>query len=72
MAKVVEKLSKETSEEQFQKLFNKNKPDLNTHLIFYCQIGKRSDRAGQMALQLGYKNVQNYLGSWAEYSKKAQ
>lgn len=69
VGQVIERLSPETSAEQFQKMFGIRKPSLDSQIIFYCQIGKRSDRAGRMAIDLGYKNVKNYLGSWAEYSK---
>lgn len=68
MAQVIKSLSPETSAKRFQEMFGTKKPNLDSKIIFYCQIGKRSDRAGQMAINLGFKNVKNYLGSWAEYS----
>lgn len=43
------------SEKEFKLTFKRNKPSENTEIIFYCMIGKRSGKAQQHALKLGYK-----------------
>lgn len=60
------------SEKDFQQAFNRTKPNENTELIFYCMIGKRSGKAQQGALNLGFKNAKNYLGSWTDWAQKNQ
>lgn len=39
----------------FEKVFKRPKPSEDTEIIFYCMIGKRSSKAQQNALSLGYK-----------------
>ncbi|XP_026755462.2 rhodanese domain-containing protein CG4456-like [Galleria mellonella] len=58
------------SENEFKQIYNRSKPCEDTEIIFYCMIGKRSGMAQQNALNLGYKNVKNYLGSWTEWATK--
>ncbi|XP_059056764.1 rhodanese domain-containing protein CG4456-like [Achroia grisella] len=60
------------SENDFAQTYNRPKPSENTQIIFYCMIGKRSGMAQQNALDLGYKNVKNYLGSWTEWANKGK
>lgn len=43
------------SDKEFLQSFNIPKPKANTELIFYCMIGKRSGKAQQRALSLGFK-----------------
>lgn len=43
------------SEKEFTQTFNRDKPNENTEIIFYCMIGKRSGKAQQNAVNLGYK-----------------
>jgi 3-mercaptopyruvate sulfurtransferase SseA/sterol desaturase/sphingolipid hydroxylase (fatty acid hydroxylase superfamily) len=44
-------------------------PDLNQAIIVYCQSGARSAHTTFVLTQLlGYTNVRNYDGSWAEWS----
>ncbi|KAI5633889.1 rhodanese-like domain-containing protein [Phthorimaea operculella] len=58
------------SNEDFQKHFQRNKPQSDDELIFYCQSGRRSSEALDKALRLGYSNSKTYLGSWNEWSSK--
>ncbi|KAM3960944.1 rhodanese domain-containing protein CG4456 isoform 1-T2 [Aphomia sociella] len=60
------------SETEFKKTYNRPKPAEDTEIIFYCMIGKRSGMAQQNAMNLGYKNVKNYLGSWTEWATKGK
>jgi len=69
LGQVKEKLSNDFSDQEFLKLFNRKKPDLNNEIIFMCKIGGRSHKAMELARTLGYKNVRNYLGSWEDWSK---
>ena len=41
-------------------------PDHNTELIFYCKSGKRSQKATEQAVELGYQRVYNLggIGDW--------
>ncbi|CAH2105338.1 unnamed protein product [Euphydryas editha] len=58
------------SEKEFEIFYNIPKPTEETEIIFYCMIGKRSGMAQQNAINLGYKNVKNYLGSWLDWKSK--
>ncbi|CAG9795325.1 unnamed protein product [Diatraea saccharalis] len=68
----VTKVLSTMSEEDFRKIYNRSKPSEDSPIIFYCMIGKRSGMAQQNSLNLGYKNVKNYLGSWTEWASKMQ
>nr|QGA73365.1 heat shock protein 67B2-like [Spodoptera frugiperda] len=59
-------------EKDFQDTYQRAKPAENTEIIFYCMIGKRSAKAQQNAINLGYKNTKNYLGSWNDWASKMQ
>ncbi|CAF4814069.1 unnamed protein product [Pieris macdunnoughi] len=59
-------------ENEFAKQYNKPKPSDDSEIIFYCMIGKRSGMAQQNALNLGYKNAKNYLGSYTDWASKTQ
>ncbi|KRT80469.1 hypothetical protein AMK59_7741 [Oryctes borbonicus] len=61
---------KNLSSEEFSKKFNRPKPDLDTILVFYCTTGIRSAKAQKIALDLGYINAKNYLGSWRDWEAK--
>ena len=41
-------------------------PDHNTELIFYCKSGKRSQKATEQAVEMGYQKVYNLggIGDW--------
>uniref|UniRef100_A0A7S1J187 Rhodanese domain-containing protein n=1 Tax=Eutreptiella gymnastica TaxID=73025 RepID=A0A7S1J187_9EUGL len=43
-------------------------PGLNEEIVVYCQAGVRSEMAAQHLRSLGFKNVINYRGSWADWS----
>lgn len=43
------------TEKEFEDAYHVPKPAENNELIFYCMIGKRSAKAQQNALNLGYK-----------------
>ncbi|XP_034829958.1 rhodanese domain-containing protein CG4456-like [Maniola hyperantus] len=58
------------SEIEFQNIYKRPKPTEDTEIIFYCMIGKRSGMAQQNAINLGFKNVKNYLGSWTDWASK--
>ncbi|XP_013200189.1 rhodanese domain-containing protein CG4456 [Amyelois transitella] len=60
------------SEKEFEQTYKRPKPTEDSEIIFYCMIGKRSGMAQQNALNLGYKNVKNYLGSWTDWASKGQ
>ncbi|CAH0553925.1 unnamed protein product [Brassicogethes aeneus] len=68
--KDVEKALKDLSSEEFGKLYGKNKPSLDTEIIFSCRSGRRSGLAADIAVKLGYQNVKNYQGSWLEWEQK--
>lgn len=55
MGQVGEKLSKDYSDKEFQKMFHRSKPTFDTELIFMCKIGKRSHNAMEISRKLGYK-----------------
>uniref|UniRef100_S4PS43 Rhodanese domain-containing protein n=1 Tax=Pararge aegeria TaxID=116150 RepID=S4PS43_9NEOP len=58
------------TDKEFQSLYKRPKPTEEGEIIFYCMIGKRSGMAQQNAINLGYKNVKNYLGSWTDWASK--
>ncbi|CAH0729233.1 unnamed protein product, partial [Brenthis ino] len=60
------------TEKEFQTLYKLPKPSEETEIIFYCMIGRRSGMAQQNAINLGFKNVKNYLGSWTDWASKTQ
>ncbi|XP_022117921.1 putative thiosulfate sulfurtransferase, mitochondrial [Pieris rapae] len=59
-------------ENEFAKQYNKEKPSDDSEIIFYCMIGKRSGMAQQNAINLGYKNAKNYVGSYTDWASKTQ
>ncbi|KAL0882178.1 hypothetical protein ABMA27_000724 [Loxostege sticticalis] len=59
-------------DKDFEQTYKRPKPSEDTQIIFYCMIGKRSGMAQQNALNIGYKNVKNYLGSWTDWATKSQ
>ncbi|XP_062551552.1 rhodanese domain-containing protein CG4456-like [Armigeres subalbatus] len=54
---------------KFLCIYGRKKPTFDDLVIFYCNSGNRSAKAALLALQLGFKNVKNYVGSWIEYAK---
>ncbi|CAH1719909.1 unnamed protein product [Chironomus riparius] len=70
LKQVAEKLSLDFSSDNFKTLFQREKPTVDTEIIFYCKIGARSQSATDLCYKLGYKNVKNYKGSWMEWAEK--
>lgn len=58
------------SPEDFQDLFNFEKPAKDKELIFYCLGGVRSSSAEELASTFGYEHRGNFIGSFDEWSKK--
>lgn len=56
----------------FEKTYKTPKPKKETEIIFYCMIGKRSEKAKAYAVELGYNNSKNYYGSYVDWTKKCQ
>ncbi|GJQ81677.1 putative rhodanese [Trypoxylus dichotomus] len=67
----VEDTLKNFSPEDFSQKFQRSKPELDSVLVFYCTVGVRSAKAQQIALDLGYVNAKNYLGSWLDWRAKS-
>lgn len=44
--------------------------DKESNIVFYCSIGYRSEKIGEMAKELGLKNVHNLYGSIFEWVNK--
>ncbi|XP_069582280.1 thiosulfate:glutathione sulfurtransferase isoform X1 [Ranitomeya imitator] len=57
--------------ETFKQKYHVEKPQLNDHnLILHCQLGRRGQRATEVAQSLGYKYARNYAGAYKEWSEK--
>ncbi|XP_075704023.1 thiosulfate:glutathione sulfurtransferase-like [Rhinoderma darwinii] len=55
----------------FKQKYTVEKPKLDDkNLVFHCQMGRRGQRATEIAHSLGYKHAQNYLGGYKEWSEK--
>lgn len=54
LSNVVPVLSNLT-ESEFHQIYERSKPKEDTEMIFYCMIGKRSQKAQQNAINLGFK-----------------
>ncbi|KAK5649607.1 hypothetical protein RI129_000636 [Pyrocoelia pectoralis] len=48
------------------------KPNFDVPLIFSCRSGNRSTHAANIAVNLGYKNVHNYVGGWLDWQRQAE
>lgn len=57
------------SMEEFKSKVGKTKPDKDAIIIVSCKLGGRSAKAQGILTQLGYKNVKNYSGGWADWAK---
>ncbi|KAI7897598.1 Rhodanese-like domain-containing protein [Cokeromyces recurvatus] len=55
------------SEKDFENQFGFHKPKKDAKITVYCQAGVRSTKVAEYLSSLGYKNLQNYVGSWADY-----
>ncbi|KAI8076376.1 Rhodanese-like domain-containing protein, partial [Gilbertella persicaria] len=58
------------SDKEFQDKFGFEKPQKDASIILYCLGGVRSTKAAFYLYDLGYDNLQNYVGSWADYIEK--
>ncbi|KXN84782.1 Putative thiosulfate sulfurtransferase, mitochondrial [Leucoagaricus sp. SymC.cos] len=56
--------------EAFKARHGYDKPRKHQRVIFYCRSGKRSSSASDVAKRNGYRNIQNYKGSWLEWTEK--
>lgn len=54
-------------EEEFQDLFDFEKPSKDKELIFFCQAGLRSTAAEELVGTFGYKHRGNYNGSFNDW-----
>lgn len=54
----------------FECKYGREKPQLDTEIIFHCRSGKRSLQATEAAVALGFRNVKNYEGSWLDWAKR--
>ncbi|ORX48300.1 Rhodanese-like protein [Hesseltinella vesiculosa] len=63
-------LAWQAEDDDFEHQFGFTKPDRDTTLVVYCQAGVRSAKAADYLESLGYQNVENYQGSWADYAAK--
>ncbi|KAI7894016.1 Rhodanese-like domain-containing protein [Mucor mucedo] len=60
------------SDKDFEQQFGFAKPKKESQVILYCLGGVRSSRAAEYLYSLGYNNLQNYIGSWADYAEKVK
>ncbi|KAI8889313.1 Rhodanese-like protein [Backusella circina FSU 941] len=60
------------SDDDFQKQFGFDKPKKDSRVILYCLGGVRSTKAADILAQLGYSDLENYVGSWADYVEKSK
>jgi len=57
-------------EEEWKKKYLIPKIKPSDKVIFYCQSGKRAERACQIAQSAGFSNVWNYKGSALEWFER--
>ncbi|XP_073820326.1 rhodanese domain-containing protein CG4456-like [Musca autumnalis] len=69
LATVKQALGEQTSAEEFKQKYSREKPALDSPIIFYCRSGRRSQVAAETAVALGYTNIMNYKGSWLDWAK---
>lgn len=51
----IENALKNLSDDEFEKKYGREKPDSDTHVVFSCQKGRRSQAAMEIARQHGFK-----------------
>ncbi|XP_075156424.1 rhodanese domain-containing protein CG4456-like [Haematobia irritans] len=69
LASVKTALGNGTTPEEFKATYGRDKPTVNTTIVFQCRSGRRSQQAAEYAVALGYKNVKNYKGSWIDWAE---
>uniref|UniRef100_A0A336MVY0 CSON008174 protein n=1 Tax=Culicoides sonorensis TaxID=179676 RepID=A0A336MVY0_CULSO len=67
IAQLAQAFSDKMSSSEFEKLYGRPKPSVDDCVMFTCCTGRRSTIAQDMLLNLGYKRVRNYKGSWMEW-----
>ncbi|KAI1823851.1 rhodanese domain-containing protein [Xylaria intraflava] len=55
------------SEEEFEDRFGFARPGVESHLVFYCQAGVRGRAAAGLASDAGWRAVEEFPGSFAEW-----
>ncbi|KAI8971248.1 Rhodanese-like domain-containing protein [Pilobolus umbonatus] len=55
------------SDNEFKNQYGFDKPQKGESIILYCLGGVRSTKAANYLSTLGYDNLKNYIGSWADY-----
>ncbi|KAI8966920.1 Rhodanese-like domain-containing protein [Mycotypha africana] len=53
--------------EEFKEKFGFDKPEKKHTLALYCLAGVRSTKAAEYLAGLGYEDLENYVGSWADF-----
>ncbi|CAG9569764.1 conserved hypothetical protein [Leishmania major strain Friedlin] len=56
--------------DEFRKKYSAPKPEVSDHVVTYCLRGMRAERAAAALHSSGYRNVDVYPGSWAEWSEQ--
>ncbi|EIE90929.1 hypothetical protein RO3G_15640 [Rhizopus delemar RA 99-880] len=60
------------SEKDFEENYGFEKPRKDEKMVTYCLKGIRSTSAADYLSKRGYKNVENYFGSFDDYLKKSK
>ncbi|PHZ11400.1 Rhodanese-like protein [Rhizopus microsporus ATCC 52813] len=60
------------SDKDFEDQYGFKKPNKDKRLITYCLKGIRSTSAVEYLSKLGYTNLDNYIGSYADYVEKTK
>lgn len=55
-------------DDEFKTRFGRDKPAIDTEIIFSCKLGGRASKAAEVAIDLGFTNSKVYKGSWAEWA----
>ncbi|XP_065089250.1 rhodanese domain-containing protein CG4456-like isoform X2 [Ochlerotatus camptorhynchus] len=56
--------------DEFKAKYGRDKPTLDTEVIFHCNRGGRAQKGTDLAVSLGFMNARNYKGSWTEWAEK--
>ncbi|CAH1154777.1 unnamed protein product [Phaedon cochleariae] len=68
----IQSVLRDLSPEQFTQKYGRNKPSINSEIIFSCKSGKRAASALAISEQLGFKCVKNFSGGWLEWEEKSK
>ncbi|EIE81031.1 hypothetical protein RO3G_05736 [Rhizopus delemar RA 99-880] len=58
------------SDKDFKEFYGFDKPKKSDKIIAYCLKGIRSTTAAEYLSDLGYTNIENYVGSYDDYIRK--